>query len=280
LKKVTIAIAAIAALMVEPALSADMAVKALAPASPSWSGFYLGASVGGRWMDTTADELSVTINGTPQHCPAGVPCVLSDQLNGSTVRLGGYLGYNWQVSPTWLVGLEGDIAWARQTTTHFGMGLPGTINGFLFAGPGNPPNGPADSFSVATRWDASARARVGFLVTPSALLYVTGGAAWLNFSSTSSCALAPAGSCATTVAPLSITNSTTRVGWTIGGGGEMRLSSNWFLRTEYRYADFGTAAYTNTTVNTLGGNAFVYLDTYDVHIRTHTGLVGIAYKFN
>jgi outer membrane immunogenic protein len=280
--KLAVGIAAAAALMIGTASAADLAVKAppLAPVVASWTGFYIGASLGGRWADTTGNEIGVTINGNPQPCPVGVPCVLSDQLRGAGFRVGGYLGYNWQVAPVWVIGLEADGAWADQTTTHLGMGLPGAINGFLVAGPGNPPNGPADSFSVATKWDASARVRAGYLVTPSTLLYVTGGAAWLNFRSTSSCALAPAGSCTPTVSPLSITNETTKLGWTIGGGGEVRVSSNWFLRGEYRYADFGTTTYTNTTVNSLPFGQFVYLDTYSLHVRTHTGLVGISYKFN
>jgi outer membrane immunogenic protein len=280
LKRIGLGIALLAALSV-PALAADLPVKApVAAPVLSWTGFYVGASVGGRWSDTTGDEISVLVNGVQMPCPTGVPCTLSDTYHGSAVRLGGYLGYNWQVSPNWLVGIEGDAAWADQTTTHLGGGLPGAINGFLVAFPGNLPNGPADSFAIRTRWDASARVRLGYLVTPTTLLYLTGGAAWLNFNSTSTCALAPAGSCTPTVSPLSITNETTKLGWTLGGGGEVRLSSNWFLRGEYRYADFGTSSYVNMPVNNLFGASFVYQDTYSLHLRTHTGLIGIAYKFN
>jgi outer membrane immunogenic protein len=278
-------IVGVAVLLAQSANAADLPIRApvyKAPAqveAPTWTGFYIGASVGGRWADTTAHEDSVTINGAPQSCLAGFPCVSSEQLNGAAFRFGGYLGYNWQVASAWVIGVEADASWANQTTTNYGMGLPGSINGFLFMIPGNIPNGPGDSFSVSTKWDASARARLGYLVTPSVLLYVTGGAAWLNFDSTSSCALAPVGSCASTVSPLSITNSSTKIGWTIGAGAETRLWANWFARIEYRYADFGTATYTNQVVNAFGGRSFTYLDTYDVHIATHTALLGLAYKF-
>jgi outer membrane immunogenic protein len=280
LKQVGLTIALFAALTTT-AVAADFPVKApIAAPIPSWTGFYVGASLGGRWADTTGDEISVFVNGVQMPCPPGVPCVMSDTYRGSALRVGGHAGYNWQVSPAWVIGVEGDAGWADQRTTHLGGGLPGAINGFLIALPGNPPNGAADSFSVRTKWDASARVRLGFLVTPSTLLYLTGGAAWLNFDSTSSCALAPAGSCAPTVSPLSITNDTTRLGWTLGGGGEFRLTSNWFLRGEYRFADFGTSTYVNMPVNNPFGFPFVYRDTYSLHVRTHTGLVGISYKFN
>jgi opacity protein-like surface antigen len=35
-----------------------------------------------------------------------------------------------------------------------------------------------DNFALRTGWDGSARARIGFLLTPSTLVYATGGAAW------------------------------------------------------------------------------------------------------
>ena len=49
-----IAIVAAAVVIGTPALAADMAVKAppmVAP-PPSWTGFYLGANVGGVWTHT------------------------------------------------------------------------------------------------------------------------------------------------------------------------------------------------------------------------------------
>ena len=55
------------------------------------------------------------------------------------------------------------------------------------------------------------------------------------------------------VSPLSITNTTTRTGYTVGAGGESRLWSNWFVRGEYRFADYGTASYVNTVGASPGG---------------------------
>jgi outer membrane immunogenic protein len=46
-----------------------------------------------------------------------------------------------------------------------------------------------------------------------------------------------------TLAPTVITSSTTKTGWTIGGGFESSLGERWFARAEYRYADFGNASF-------------------------------------
>jgi outer membrane immunogenic protein len=267
-----------------------MSVKALplkAPAAPTsldWSGAYVGLDAGMRSSVTDATENSVTINGAPNPCSGSFllsnpPCVMSEPMNGTTFRFGGYLGYNWRFSSLWLVGIEGDIAAANQTTTLGGTALPGNLNGFLFP-VGSFEGKAGDSFTVTTKWDASARARLGYFVSPSILMYLTGGPTWLNVSSTSSCGLSPVGSCFTTMSPLSITNTTAKTGWTFGGGFETILWSNWIARAEYRYADYGTATYTNTVVNAPGGGfgPFIYKDTYSLRLQTHTAMLGIAYK--
>ena len=60
MKKITLAIAAIAALLGTPALAADMDVKASAPPPPAWSwtGFYIGVQGGAGWGTTTFNATS------------------------------------------------------------------------------------------------------------------------------------------------------------------------------------------------------------------------------
>jgi outer membrane immunogenic protein len=156
----------------------------------------------------------------------------------------------------------------------------------------------ANTFSVRTTWDASLRGRLGYLVTPSFLLYGAAGPAWMHIEQTSTCdtsiylAANLAGSCAPgLLAPAAITDSTTKLGFTVGAGGEARLWSNWFLRAEYRYADFGTVRFTDVrscanpsiTVPVTGGalifNCTSVDSTDDLRVRTHTATAGIAYKF-
>ncbi len=260
--------------------------KAPTAADPNnWSGGYAGLDVGMRATMTGATENGVTINGAAAPCvfAAFIPpstCVTSEPLNTSAFRIGGHLGYDWQFAPIWLAGVEGDLGWADRTATFAGSALPGNINGFLFP-IGSFSGSAGDTFSVRTTWDASARGRIGVLATPSVLLYATGGPAWLQFQSTSSCGLAPAGLCFTTMTPLSITNDTTRMGWTVGGGVETLLWSNLYARAEYRYADYGTASYVNTVVNSPGGGfgPFVYKDTYSLRMQTQMVTFGLSYKF-
>ena len=136
----------------------------------------------------------------------------------------------------------------------------------------------------------------GVLVNPGTLIYATGGAAWQQYRSASTCSpivsTSPVGilsNCAPTnyftgtLGPSVISHDITKVGWTIGGGLETRIfSSNWTARAEYRYADFGTANFTDVRTCTGGcpATANPLSVSYDVRLRTHTALFGIAYLFN
>ena len=75
----------------------------------------------------------------------------------------------------------------------------------------------------------SARGRLGIAVDR-ALFYATGGAAFAEFKDTY---IGAAG------AGLA-TPSHTRVGYTVGGGVEYAITTQWSLRAEYRYSDFGS----------------------------------------
>jgi outer membrane immunogenic protein len=243
-------------------------VKALPALASSWAGPYLGLGLGPRSSRTDATTTSVTIAG------AGAPENLTGQatsqpLDGTAFRAAPYFGWNWQVAPPWVVGLEGDAGLANQTTT---------LQGFHFA-PIQFSGQATDSLALKTRWDASARGRVGFLVTPTTLLYATGGAAWQRFDVISTCASTFA--CTPSAfTPVVVTSSTTKAGWTIGGGIESALWRNWFVRAEYRYADFGgsTVTIARTANSANAGNT--QTDNLNVSLRTHTATFGLAYKFD
>ena len=143
------------------------------------------------------------------------------------------------------------------------------------------------------------RGRIGYLVNPSFLIYGAAGPAWMRIEQTSTCdtsiytvPFVMAGSCTPgLLTPAGITDSITKLGFTVGAGGEARLWSNWFLRAEYRYADFGTVRFTDIrscaspsiTIPTPGGTATFGCSpidtTDDLRVRTHTATAGIAYKF-
>jgi len=83
--------------------------------------------------------------------------------------------------------------------------------------------------------------------------------------------------------PLTITNDTTRLGWTLGGGIEAMLGSNWIARAEYRYASFGTIRNTdNRSTTPVGTTIFgpgVSTVAYDLRLATQTVTFGLSYKF-
>jgi outer membrane immunogenic protein len=241
-----------------------------AVATNSWSGAYAGLGVGTRSTRTEATVTNFTFSAgaaLAATCATFAPfggCLTSEPLNDTAFRVSPYLGFNWQVAPQWVLGVEADWGVADKTTTLAGVSYP--VSSFM--------GGLAtETFSVKTTWDASARGRVGFLTNPSVLVYATGGAAWLHAESTASCNTLPA---CPGFAPVTITNSHTKTGWTVGGGLEAMLWGNWIARGEYRYADFGTIS--NTDVRTLGPNVFTV--NYDLRIKTHTATFGLAYKFD
>jgi outer membrane immunogenic protein len=252
--------------LASPALAADLPVKApvsRAVAPFTWTGLYLGGSVGGRWADVDGTTVSV-ISPLGGVFPPFFPAAATGSYDSATFRGGVYFGYNWQVAPQWLVGIEGDLAWGRgEESLSF---IPGIT----------PPGGAGDSSSFRHTWDAGVRARLGYLITPDWLIYVTGGAQWQHVEASLACGAA---SCPAVVlgglvvgGAFAGTAETTRTGWTLGGGIETRLWGNWLARAEYRYADFGTWRVSYGAFPTIGVN---------VHytIRTHTALLGLAYRF-
>jgi outer membrane immunogenic protein len=180
-----IAIAAIAGSAfltgVVAANAADMAVKArpMAPPAFSWTGFYIGANIGGAWTPGTGTSdfgplFPPFIVLAPQ---AAIPTLIPGQLasltgggSNSGVIGGGQIGYNWQVNQV-VLGVEADVVGtglkgsSATATRSFGPPiLLATVNQTV-----NVEFGHID-------WMATFRGRLGF-AADRALFYVTGGAA-------------------------------------------------------------------------------------------------------
>jgi outer membrane immunogenic protein len=128
------------------------------------------------------------------------------------------------------------------------------------------PIAPGDTVTIRTTWDASLRARLGYLVTPKFLVYSTGGAALQRFEVSSTCACSP---------DITATSNNSRLGWTIGGGIEMPIARDWLARAEYRHADFGTTRVTWNDFAPVFGGPF----TSDIKLTTNTFQFGLAYRF-
>ena len=201
--------AAALTLTVSSAIAADLpSRKAPAPYVPpppvfSWTGVYVGVNLGGGWLDRyNVQGYGTAWNGIgwwPVYVPYG------DSSPGGIVG-GGQIGYNYQISPLFVVGVEADIQ---------GASIGG---GTQWWG------------GVAKRgidWFGTVRGRVGVsLFNPQLLVYGTGGFAYgdlrLNL-------------------PLYSGFRQTATGWTVGGGVEYAFLQDWSAKVEYLYTNIGAS---------------------------------------
>ena len=100
------------------------------------------------------------------------------------------------------------------------IGLPGVDNGNFMTN------------STKLPFLATVRPRLG-VTFANTLLYVTGGLAVATLQTTDSFAAINGTSLAT------VSSSSSRTGWTAGGGAEYALTRNWSIKGEYLHIDLG-----------------------------------------
>jgi len=210
-------VSALPLLLAGPSIAADMSLKA--PAAPvsvfNWTGFYAGVNAGGSWGRAQSD-LAIT-GFTTTVTP-------SDSVNPEGAVGGGQLGYNWQVNPNWLIGVEADI----QASGEKASGTRFDTVDF---------EGVTTNYEAKIEWFGTVRGRVGYAFDRRLLLYATGGLAYgrVAIAGTSNAAF---GNFTTTTA---FSNATTNTGWTVGGGIEgVAWSPRWTWKVEYLYLDLGS----------------------------------------
>jgi outer membrane immunogenic protein len=69
-------------------------------------------------------------------------------------------------------------------------------------------------------------------------------------------------------------------GWTIGGGFEWMVATNWSAFIEYNYYDFRSKSLYNAISTTAGANPNVRGNTLDSGLNISTVTVGVNYRFN
>lgn len=179
------------------ASAADLAVRKAPLAPPpvsSWTGLYIGAHVGTGWGTTESESSAIAFP------------ISQTQSNGF---LGGVqAGYNLQLSPAVVIGVEADIS---------GTSIKGTS--------------PCLGFGVACStdhdWIATVAGRFG-VTYDRALFYVKGGVAWAQTTYSASFL----GTTFTSV-------DETRLGALFGTGIEYAFLPGWSAKLEYNYIDFG-----------------------------------------
>jgi outer membrane immunogenic protein len=291
-----------------PGAAPSLLVSTPSVPAPNWSGPYIGLGFGFRYSAVDANVTSATV-GTPPtaisipsvSATPSSPFAFWDALPAAdayvdNIALRGniYAGWNYQLTPVYVVGVELDFAWAREKAAVHGSPYPANL---LFGSPSSFPLGasPNDSFQVETIWDGAAQLRFGQLVTPSILVYLSAGAAWAHIDVKSSCSTSPTANvsnCAPgnyfsgTLGPATIEQPATMLGWTAGAGVDVAITSHWVARVQYRFSDFGypneAASFGFTSVRVCTGcsaGTSPLRVSYDVVLMQHIFGVGIAYAF-
>jgi outer membrane immunogenic protein len=224
------------------AQAAAMPTKAPSASPPwSWTGFYLGPNAGysSGQSDTNVAFVNAATGATAVPPASSITGRLPD-LSGFFG--GGQVGYNMQAT-NWVYGIEVDMQWANQKgSANYLCGAPAAIgvNAACLAGTTSFPVGAAGT-SLATsqklEWFGTARGRVGLLISPAALGYITGG---LAFGSVNTTGTLSSFNLAQAPVATTFSGSRTNAGWTIGTGLEARLAgTNWTAKVEYLYIDLG-----------------------------------------
>jgi outer membrane immunogenic protein len=190
MKKILLATVGLVALgATVPALAADLAARhyTKAPAYEAtpiynWTGFYIGGHVGGAFGLNND-------NGDDGHFLGG-----------------GQVGYDYQFSPNWVLGIEANYSFVDTgSRDFFGQGSP-----------------------FANRGLGSVTGRLGYTWGP-AMLYAKGGYAWADTRVSNG---------------LDSSGNGGRDGYTVGGGLEYLFTQNWSGKIEYQYYDFGRRNFT------------------------------------
>jgi outer membrane immunogenic protein len=225
--------------------AADLITKApLTPAAAiqyRWTGFYIGAHVGGAWgagrgldCEFNPGDASPCQDGTPSLTPVGV-------------MGGGQIGYNWQAG-NWLFGFEADIsAMDVRDVAYF----PTTDPRYASA-------------EVGSRYDwlGTVRGRAGYAFDRS-LFYATGGWAYARVSQHY---FNPEG--------VSEATAGVRTGWTVGGGYEYAFANNWSVKAEYLYVDLQ-----NSNVDVVFSTDPLVFTRLKFPNDLHIARVGLNYRF-
>lgn len=286
--KKLVAAAVVAASTIGAASAADLPARPAPSLAPppamTWTGFYFGLSAGGVWDGSK----NVTTAGAPLFAGPTWETELatstalttgSGSAGSSGGILGGQIGYNWQTG-SFLLGLETDIAGviaSRQRLRSIGAGVPAAFPGeTIFS---------ATVAQKSLEYLGTVRGRLGFLATPALLLYATGGLAYGGVKASTAVWQADTNNGVPGNAPYGSFGgiSTTRTGWTAGGGVEWMFQPNWSLKVEYLYYDLGRATYASTLAFAApAAFNFGYTSAVATSVRYtgHVARAGVNYHFN
>lgn len=211
------------------------------PLAAGWTGFYVGANVGGGWSVAKSE---FDFAGSPVFATASNP------LAG--VVGGGQAGYNWQTGPL-VLGVEADIQASGLSGSLTAPPCPAALCGVDVSA----------SYTQRMDWFGTVRGRLGY-ATDAWLVYGTAGYAYGNLKTE---AAASAGAVSA-----SARRNEFRDGFVVGTGVEFAFAPRWTAKMEYLHLDFGSASTAWT---------FTGIPPLNHHIKIHENVVrgGVNYRF-
>ncbi len=207
-------LATTAILLAAPALAADLPLRSAAMAPAPMM-------VAMNW---TGFYLGVNVGYVAAEELGVAP--FSVEVDGFTV--GARIGYDMQLSPNWVIGAFADIDASFAKDTVFGVRVKAPIM-------------------------ANINLRVGYLISPATLLYVTGGYSYADLSIKAPFPLPPG-----------LPGSAD--GWNLGAGIEHRFTRNWSAFVEARHVE-------------MNYNRIVILPGAPDHAHAWQVKVGVNYRF-
>src|SRR3954451_16909717 len=271
----------------------------------TWQGFYVGVNGGAMWSNsrtitTNGTDLGVATPGAGPFSLAAAAAstnVFGNTGNNNNVGflVGGQWGYNWQWNQV-VLGTESDfqgtVNSCRNDNNNNGFFFGGNDNGCVVHAVGIAPIGATGLRmlglqSVDRRMDyfGTSRVRAGYLVTPTFLLYRTGGVAYGHIRTTSTVFTSVLGAPAGLVIPgVSVYNdSRIKAGWTAGGGIEWMFLPNWSVKAEALYYDLGRTTFDQNFVQTTRGLSIALSNTGARTTFLNNGVIaraGLNYHFS
>jgi outer membrane immunogenic protein len=206
------------------------------PSAYNWGGLYGGINVGYGFANGSTSTGSLAGTYSQGTAATTVPVSANwanSAMSPSGVVGGGQLGYNYQITPMFVAGIEADIQASDMgsTVNYTVANLSG--NGYT-----------AINNAKNIDWFGTARGRLGVVVPgySNFLVYGTGGFAYGYVNNT-----VGLGTSLTTLPNVGAiggtsTSGNTQVGWTAGGGVEWSPQTfpAWSAKVEYLYTDLGS----------------------------------------
>lgn len=199
-----------------------------------WTGWYVGAGGG---LNSLVSEVKARPGPAVSSDPGAAGASASFDGLGSAGGFGTLtIGGDYQLQPRIVIGAFGEYDFES-------LGSEATLNV-----PGNSLSAHAD---INVNGKASVGARIGYLVSPGTLLYVSAGYSRISLSDLK---LTVTGSNPDITATVNVPSLS---GVFIGAGAETMLTERISVRGEFRYTDFGSGPVTLPTIDGTNLNDFV-----------------------